>query len=201
MENSIFSNENSLYEKLNRIEEPHESRIDSLNSVSKMEKFKNLPRLSKFCYIMAKSNIPSLKYRILFGNMDRTLQKEYPLAKIYKDYSLMIQNKIRKTENEINSFVLSHAISEKNLLQERFKLSKTAQNCLNFITSKEEENLTQLFYDNGEVPYLLVNIVKIIYILIDRDYCKLPDSELMKNLVTNIFPEFNVNKLSKLLIL
>jgi hypothetical protein len=129
--------------------------------------------------------------------MDNSVFKEYPLCELYKEFSDLIQEKVEKLEKEINLFIFMHNLTNENSLKNYFKLSKTAQNCLNFITTKEEESLSLIFDSQENIPHLLVNIIKIIYILIDRDYESVPNEKLMQNIQKKFFFEFNVDKLSK----
>jgi cell division protein FtsI/penicillin-binding protein 2 len=192
------SRENKFLEKLQIKDDESISQIDTVNNWKKSHTFTKLPKLSRFFYIMAKSDLLDIKQRLQFRRMNKCVSREYPHSKLLTDYLGFLKQIIPKSEKEIKLFILSHHVSDENLLKTRFKLSKTAQNCLNFLTKQEEDELLQLFNQNkSEIPALLISIIKIIYILINYDYTNIPNNMLLDNIYTNIFKQFNVDRLSK----
>jgi hypothetical protein len=89
----------------------------------------------------------------------------------------------------------SSTLKNDSLLYSKFHLSKTAQNCLSFITKKEEK----IFYERGLEEGRIISIIRIIYILLDEKI----ESEgftnefLIENLINKIYRGLEVDSLSK----
>jgi len=137
-----------------------------------------------------------LKQRLIFRNLDNSVVKELSLKEIIKDYSQLLQSKSDKLKNEIKNLLRnSSSLKHDPLLYRKFTLSKTAQNCLSFITKKEEKS----FYEKGLEDERIVSIIRIIYILLDE----INESEdftreiLIENLIDKIYRDLKVDSLSK----
>jgi len=129
--------------------------------------------------------------------LDKIVWQEYPYTDLLKDYAEMITKTIKNHRKVINSFISSHKIRNSSILSNRFLLTKTAQNCLNFLTKKEESDLKQKF-NHGNISELLVDVLRIIYILLDKDPNTVKTERLMDNMISNIYNEYGVDNLSKI---
>jgi hypothetical protein len=101
-------------------------------------------------------------------------------------------------KKHINQLELIFSKSQKEetfealMSHKRFNPTITAQNGLNFISKDDEVQICL-----QEQPLEINNIFKIIYILINYDYEKLGECNLINQLLKIIFPLLKVNSLSK----
>ena len=131
--------------------------------------------------------------------LDKLVFTEYPYIELMNDYSIIIRQKIKHLRKNINSFISLHNIRNTSLLSNRFQLTKTAQNCLNFLTKQEEGRLQHKFREENNSE-ILVDIIRIIYILLDKDPEDFLVEKLMENMIDNILVEYGVDSLSKFFI-
>ena len=130
--------------------------------------------------------------------LDKLVWQEYPNIELLNDYSDMIRQKIHSNRKAINSFISLHNIRNPSILRNRFQLTKTAQNCLNFLTKQEESDLKQKFMERN-ISGLLVDIFRILYILLDKDPNTVKVEQLMDNMISNIYNKYGADNLSKYL--
>lgn len=107
-----------------------------------------------------------------------------------RDYKKLIEQKIKAEEAYLSQLATPRT---EQLINQDFKLSKTAQNCLNFITKQDEIDLT----NTNQIHPDLIEIIKIVYILIKEDYTKIGYNALISHLISQILPKKRVTCLSK----
>lgn len=95
----------------------------------------------------------------------------------------------------LNKYLNKHCsnLEIEKLLSNCFAPSKTAQNCLNFITKTEEDTLQNI----QEINCDIVNMIKLIYLMINENFDNISNEDLVSNLFLEILPSHNVDSLSK----
>lgn len=132
------------------------------------------------------------KLRIKFSSINKVIFKEYPKRELIADYQKVLQTKADKIEKSFKQYVKDP--ESEQLVNQKFKPSKTAQLGLNFITKENELNmLQQNFGDNKDVH----DILKIIYILVRQSYESLDANGMVSNLFNNILNKYKLDNLSK----
>jgi hypothetical protein len=132
--------------------------------------------------------------RILFSHLNKTVHEKYSVKDVVRDYSHLIADKINKSEEYFKNFFLKNPENE-ILLNRGFRPSKTAQNCLNFITKNDESNLPLDVDANSSEE--IANIFKIIYILLKQNPNKVKNEMLVENLFNKIMVNLKIQNLSK----
>lgn len=80
-----------------------------------------------------------------------------------------------------------------NMITQSFKPSKTAQNCLNFITKNEELQLLNIDISDKNI----MGIIRAIYVLVKEEEKLIPNENLVSNLIMKILPKHKVDSISK----
>lgn len=132
-----------------------------------------------------------LRFRLIFGRCNRLINRSYKSIDILIDYKRLIEQNIITEEK----YLLNCPRTEK-LVNQNFKPSKTAQNCLNFITKKDELELINTSLQHPD----LIDIFKIILILIKEDYAKIGIHKIPNYLFSQKMPQLKIDSLSKFLI-
>lgn len=128
-----------------------------------------------------KSNMFALKEKMLFWFTNANIKSHTTKRQVIEDYKEYIQMKKRYFESMIV-----------------FKPTSTAQNCLTFIRSIDEDDLKQLAIKGDEKELnLLSGILTLLYALLGIANTKMPIAKMILNLYTNIFNQYNVISISK----
>lgn len=128
-----------------------------------------------------KSNVFTLKEKMLFWFTNAHIQSIIRKRKVINDYRNFIQIKERHYENML-----------------RFKPSSTALNCLTFIRSSDEDELKFLANkgDDKEMNQL-TGVLTLLYALLGIDSSKMTNSKMILHLYANLFKAHNVLSISK----
>lgn len=115
------------------------------------------------------------------------------MNKLLKYYSFLLGNKIEK----IQKYFTEELKNSENLTFKNidicFTPSHTAIMNLNFISKKDSESLKFLKLENDH----LINLIKIIYILLNLNFDSVKREELLLNLFNKIFKNYNIDHISK----
>lgn len=138
----------------------------------------------KLCLILAKSNVIPLKQRIIFSTMIPKVYSTYPPSEILKDYIEMINEKIKKINQDV-------------IYVNKFHPSITAQTTLKFIMEKEEQSFfSDITNDNDNI---VLHLLQLLHLICGNEFNEKINTveELKKFLLTNI----NGSLLSKYILL
>jgi hypothetical protein len=137
-----------------------------------------------------------LKTRLLFSRINKNVHREYPLKTVLKDYSYLLNTKLKYLENYLTIY-FSHPETERKI-SKIFTPTKTAQNGLNFISKQDELNLPKEDFTPLQGYLEIMNIFKIIFILLKHNYEKYEEKELPSVLINKIMTKFSIENFSKI---
>ena len=202
----ISNNENAIIKNLNN----HNSTISdndntsnnlSLKAKEKSKKLaeknddannsnafpKNIPQIKNLSYrenaylILSYSDTLRLRERLIFSRSTINLRKNIYKKQILETNKIYLNEKLKELENNLN------ICNEK--IKSKFTVSKTAEMIFNFITSNIENdfklNTPQILNDKNEKNQYY-NYIKLLYILLDESYEKIPNEDLINQLYQKI---------------
>ena len=134
-----------------------------------------------------------MRLKIKLINSFPALYRLYPIKTIILENKIFLESQIKNLEKYLYTQYKIFDGSNINFEQGNFIPSKTAINNLNFIINSDEEKLKNFNIENGT----LIDIIRIIYILIEENYENIPKIDLMKNLFKIMNKKLKMNQISK----
>lgn len=120
------------------------------------------------------------------------IYRNYSFNQLLKNHLFYLEKKFDLTEeNLLNELNNVEKITFENLEVE-FIPSRTAINNLNFISNRDNQYLKTLKVQDE----LLLELIKIIYILLKENYKVISKEEIMINLYENILKKYGIDNIS-----
>jgi hypothetical protein len=157
----------------------------------------------------------SFKTKLKLYNTFPDIRKLFPIKNLIEIFKANLENNIINNKNLLEIALNESSENEKDKEKKYFNINKdfnlnieeldniflpsgTAVNALNFITKSEEEKLRKLkLNENNNYDMIIINIIKIIYILIKEKYNNIVNEYLIENLYKTILPKLKIEKISK----
>lgn len=163
------SNKNMIHLHLDTQESTH--KINSLPFTNKDKAISSL----------IKSNVLTLKEKMILWYTNPNIKSQIAKKKIIKDFRTLIQTKLKLYGAKTT-----------------FKPSSTAKNCLSFITPIDEEEFKQLAKKSNKAElFPLTGFMKLLYALLGIKSGNMIISDMIQNVYTKIFKEYNITSISK----
>ena len=161
--------------------EEKEIKINNDNNKVNIPKINNLSKKENAYLILSYSKCLRLCERMIFSRSSSKLRESISKKQILEVNKSYLIDKINELEKKIE------ICDEK--AKNKFVASKTAEMTLNFITNNiENEFKLNLFHnleDENEKKYCL-NFIKFLYLLLDENYEKIKEQNLLKDLCQKI---------------
>jgi hypothetical protein len=126
---------------------------------------------------------------LVFSSLCKVINSNAKPIDIIKDSSYLIGKRIKVIEDK-----LEESKVPKQILNSKFKPTKTCQNALNFISKDDFEKLNNLFFNDEE----MIKIYRLISILIGKT--DILSENIIENQFNKIFEVCGVDNISKLLL-
>lgn len=122
------------------------------------------------------------------------IYKSFSFKKLVKHHRVTLEEKIITAKRVLTDELNENANISYDSLEINFKASRTAINNLNFISKKNSDSLKELKIEDP----LLVDLIKLIYILSNESFKQIKKEKLLVNLHEKIFPKLKIDHISKI---
>ena len=168
-------------EKIKKVQEKNNIKKNDNSFPYNIPKITNLSKKEKAYLLLSYSNILRLKERMIFARSTINLRRNLPKKLILEVNKKYLSDKLIEMEQKIEIC--------KNKLNSKFAASKTAEMIFNFITLEIENdfklNMPHIIEEEHEkIQYY--EYIKLLYILLDESYDKIPKKDLKKQLYQKI---------------
>ena len=168
-------------EKIKKIQEKNDIKNSNISFPYNIPKIANLSNKEKAYLLLSYSNILRLRERMIFARSTINLRRNLPKMLILEVNKKYLSDKLIEMEQKIQIC--------NNKLNSKFSASKTAEMIFNFITLEIENdfklNMPHIIEEEHEkIQYY--EYIKLLYILLDESYDKIPKKDLKKQLYQKI---------------
>ena len=186
--NEIYSNKSHKEkekekekEKIKKIQEKNDIQISNNLFPYNIPQIANLSNKEKAYLLLSYSNILRLRERMIFSRSTINLRRNLTKKQILEMNKKYLNDKLIEMEQKIEIC--------NNKLKSKFTASKTAEMIFNFITLEVENdfklNMPHIIEEEHEkIQYY--EYIKLLYILLDESYDKVPKKNLTKQLYQKI---------------
>ena len=168
-------------EKIKKVQEKNNIKNNDNSFPYNIPKIANLSKKEKAYLILSYSNILRLKERMIFARSTINLRRNLPKKLILEVNKKYLSDKLIEMEKKIEIC--------NNKLNSKFTASKTAEMIFNFITLEIENdfklNMPHIIEEEHEKNEYY-EYIKLLYILLDESYDKIPKKNLTKQLYQKI---------------
>ena len=168
-------------EKIKKMQEKNDINNSNNSFQYNIPKIKNLSNKENAYLLLSYSKILRLTERMIFARSTINLRRNLPKKLILEVNKKYLSDKLIEMEQKIEIC--------KNKLNSKFAASKTAEMIFNFITLEIENdfklNMPHIIEEEHEkIQYY--EYIKLLYILLDESYDKIPKKDLKKQLYQKI---------------
>ena len=168
-------------EKLKKVQEKNDIKNSNNSFPYNLPQIANLSNKEKAYLLLSYSNILRLRERMIFSKSTINLRRNLPKKQILEVNKKYLSDKLIEMEQKIEIC--------NNKLNNKFAASKTAEMIFNFITLEIENdfklNMPHIIEEEHEKNQYY-EYIKLLYILLDESYDKVPKKNLTKQLYQKI---------------
>ena len=178
------NNNNNIIININDNKENNEEK--TINNFKNL----NLTKREKAYYLLIKSPIIPLRSQLILSRSTNNIKKIISTKEIVKNYEIHLNDKINDYKNKI--------ITYNQKITSIFTSSKIAEISLNFITSNNENEFSDIYnsliYTESDINYIYYKTyIKILYYVMNENFeeTKKDDSNADKKLLINLYTILN----------